>query len=461
MNIYQKVEILDAGAEGKAVARIGDRVVFVPFVVPGDVVDIEITRHRKQFWEGKALHLHTLSSKRTEPFCSHFGTCGGCRWQNMDYTWQLFYKQKQVSDQLERIGKFEEYELSPILPSALTRSYRNKLEFTFSGRGNALGFHLPGRFDTILDISTCHLQEDPSNAIRLAAKRYSQDQGHSFHDPRSHTGMLRNLLIRSTASGDVMIIVVIGEDRPDVAKGMLDVLAGMFPQICSGYYVINLKHNDAIQDLPFHLHCGSPWIHETMKAFDPGQPDVVFRIGPASFFQTNTTQAAILYRTVAGFGDFRGDEIVYDLYSGTGTISCYLARNVKQVIGIESVHPAVQDAIINAELNGIRNAVFIPGEVEKVLEPGFTRQYGIPDIIITDPPRAGMHPDAVQAIRDLSPRKVIYVSCNPATQARDMMMLRDQFTLVRCQPVDMFPHTHHVENVALLENTVRRISSTG
>ncbi|MFH1161180.1 MAG: 23S rRNA (uracil(1939)-C(5))-methyltransferase RlmD [bacterium] len=472
--VFEQVEIVDAGVEGKAVARIGERVIFVPFVVPGDVADIQVTKQRKQYWEGKAIRIHRFSPKRVDPFCLHFGTCGGCRWQNMDYSWQLFYKQKQVEDHLNRIGKFEGYELLPILPSIKTQYYRNKLEYTFSNRRwlvkedihneesgmtnestrmNALGFHIPGMFDRVLDIETCYLQEEPSNSIRLAVKKYALESGLAFYDVKNYTGFFRNLLIRTSSSGDLMVILVVGEDAAVATGAILDHLTELFPRLTSLYYVVNQKHNDSIQDLRFHLYKGLPWIHESMKAFHPADPDLKFRIGPTSFYQTNSFQAETLYRTVAQFGSFRGNEVVYDLYTGTGTIANYIARYVKHVVGIESGAPAVEDAAKNAELNGIQNVAFFTGEAEKILDSEFIHANGHPDVIVTDPPRAGMHEKVIRTILEIEPEKVVYVSCNSATQARDMALMKERFTLVKCQPVDMFPHTQHVENVALLERS--------
>jgi len=449
--IFEQVEILDAGAEGKSIARIGERVIFIPFVVPGDLVDIRIIKQRKKYWEGKPIRLHRFSGRRTDPFCTHFGTCGGCRWQNMDYSWQLFYKQKQVEDHLARIGKFTGYVLLPILPALKTKYYRNKLEYTFSNRMNVLGFHIPGMFDRVLDIDTCYLQEDPSNSIRLAVKKFALESGLSFYDVKNRSGFLRNLLIRSTSAGDMMVIMVIGEDNLEAIMPLLDHLAGSFPQVTSLYFVVNKKHNDTIQDLDLKLYKGFPWIQESMKPFHPADPDLIFRIGPTSFYQTNSLQAEFLYRTVAQFGNFKGNEVVYDLYSGIGTIAIYLARYVKQVIGIESVASAVSDARNNAELNGIQNTVFYSGAAEKILNREFTRENQRPSVIVTDPPRAGMHEKAIKAILEILPGKLIYVSCNSATQARDMALMTPHYTLVKCQPADMFPHTQHVENVSLME----------
>jgi len=445
--IFERVEILDAGSEGKAIARVNDMVIFVPFVVPGDIVDLKVGKTRKRYYEGRAIRFHRYSDKRVDPVCSHFGTCGGCKWQNMNYHDQLFYKQKQVEDNLQRIGKFKHFKLLPIIPSVKTTHYRNKLEYTFSnhrwltkedmgrrneeggmrkeegGRRNALGFHIPGMFDRVLDIETCYLQEEPSNSIRLALREYALANKLSFYDVRKWTGFLRNVLIRNSTTGD----------------------------ITSLYYVVNNKRNDSLADQTFIHYKGEPVITEVMPPFKEGDPELLFRIGPTSFYQTNSLQAERLYRTVAEFAEFMGDEKVYDLYTGTGTIANYIARYVRQVTGIESIEAAIRDAGLNSRINEINNTRFFSGEAEKLLDAGFIEANEKPDMIITDPPRSGMHERVVKAILDIAPEKVIYVSCNPATQARDMALMSERYDLVKCQPVDMFPHTQHVENVALLK----------
>ncbi|MBE0646162.1 MAG: 23S rRNA (uracil(1939)-C(5))-methyltransferase RlmD [Bacteroidales bacterium] len=469
--VYEKVFITDAGAEGKAVARIGDQVIFIPFAVPGDIVDVRVTKQRKQYLEGRVLKIHTKSDKRIDPICSHFGTCGGCRWQNMKYEEQLFYKQKQVDDHLKRIGKFTDFELLPILSSNQTTFYRNKLEYTFSnrrwftkdemipdekdkeepGRRNALGFHIPGMFDKVLDIQTCYLQQEPSNSIRLALKAYALENGISFYDVMTWTGFLRNVIIRTSMAGEIMVILVVRENKKEIILAILDHLLNLFPAITSLYYVVNQKKNDSLYDQEFVLYKGEPVIMERMQAFEEGDPDLSFRVGPSSFFQTNSEQAARLYHIAAEFADLRGDELVYDLYTGTGTIACYIARYVKEVIGIDTVEPAIRDAELNAKANEITNTRFFDGEVEKILNASFFKKHGKPDLIITDPPRSGMHEKSIIAILEALPEKIVYISCNSATQARDMQLLQDQYILVKCQPVDMFPHTHHVENIALLK----------
>lgn len=466
-NVIENITILDAGSEGKAIAKIGELVIFVPFVVPGDVVDIQLVRKKKSYLEGKAIRFHKYSEKRQEAFCEHFGTCGGCRWQNMKYEEQLYYKQKQVKDAIQRIGKIENANIRPILPSPESMYYRNKLEYSFSNHRwlttgnktetgrvddkemNALGFHIPLLFDKVLDINHCYLQADPSNAIRLEARKYALERNLSFYDVRIWKGFLRNLLIRTSVTGKVMVIFVFLTDENEEIRLLLEHMLSKFPEITSIYYVINGKKNDVITDLPFILYRGDPYITEKMITF-AGEKEVEFQIRPASFFQTNTIQAFYLYRKAGEYAGFTGDETVYDLYSGIGTISCFIAGTVKKVIGIESVPSAVEDARGNAQRNGISNISFFAGETEKILTPDFFEKQGKPDIIITDPPRAGMHEKVVKAILNAAPRKIVYISCNPATQARDIALMKEQYDLIECQPVDMFPHTQHVENIALL-----------
>ncbi|NQV02462.1 MAG: 23S rRNA (uracil(1939)-C(5))-methyltransferase RlmD [Bacteroidia bacterium] len=480
--VYEKVEIIDAGAEGKAVGRVRDRVVFVHFAVPGDIVDIQVTKKRKSYYEGKVIRYHTRSDKRVDPICDHFGTCGGCRWQNMRYEDQLFFKQKQVQDNLNRIGKFSDFELLSIIPSSHTTYYRNKLEYSFSnkkwltreelrmrdeeggmgneeggiekgeiGSRNALGFHIPGMFDKVLDINLCFLQQEPSNSIRLALKAYAIEKGLSFYDARKWTGFLRNVIIRTSTTGEIMVILIVRDDQPDEIIALLDHLGQLFPAITSLYYVVNQKKNDSLYDQEFILYKGEPVITERMIAFMEEDPELIFRIGPTSFYQTNSVQAAKLYHIAAEFANLQGNELVYDLYTGTGTIACYIARYVKEVVGVDTVEAAIKDAVQNTKTNGIKNTRFVSGEVEKILNANFVKKYGKPDLIITDPPRSGMHEKGINAILEMAPETVVYISCNPATQARDMALMKDHYTLVKCQPVDMFPHTQHVENIALLK----------
>jgi len=465
--ILEKAEILDAGSEGMAIAKVDDMVVFVPFVVPGDIVDIRIIRKKKSYAEGRAVFFHHYSERRTEPWCRNFGTCGGCRWQNMKYEDQLYFKQKQVSDNLIRIGKLVHPAIMCILPSPSITHYRNKLDFTFSnhrwltdddvtGEGkvadtNAVGFHVPGFWDKVGDLQECFHMPEPSNALRNAAREYALQNGLSFYDARKHTGFLRNLIVRITRNGGIMVILVVSGGKDEGLFPMLDYLAEQFTYLTSLYYIVNDKQNDTISDLDLHLYKGEPYITEEMAPFREGGKVVKFRIGPASFFQTNPAQAENLYRMAADFAGLHDDATVYDLYTGAGTIANYVAPYVKKVVGIESVAAAVEDAEANSALNGITNTVFFAGETEKILSPEFFQGQGRPDIVITDPPRSGMHEKVVKAILEAAPRRVVYVSCNPATQARDIAWMSEQYEFVHCRPVDMFPHTQHVENVALLQ----------
>ncbi len=456
---FEKVEIIDAGSEGKAVARVDNMVIFVPFVVPGDVVDIQVVRKKKSFFEGRAEKFYTYSDKRVKPECSHFGLCGGCRWQNMDYKEQLHYKQKQVSDNLERIGGLNLPEISPILASENIYHYRNKLEYSFSNRKwlvekpdpdnpqhqnrDGLGFHLPGMFDRILDIDTCYLQKDPSNAIRLAVRDFALENEYEFYDVKKWDGYLRNLIIRTSSTGDLMVIMVFRFVDHIKMPALLDHIAEKFPEITSLMYVINDKRNDDISDLEVKPYKGDSFIMEEMEGLK-------FKIGPKSFFQTNRDQALKLYNTVKEFAGLKGDEIVYDLYTGTGTIAAFVSRFAKKVIGLEYIAEAIDDARENSELNDISNTGFFAGDILRVLNDDFIKENGKPDVIITDPPRAGMHDKVVRQIMKIGPEKIVYVSCNPATQARDLAILTEQYSIERVQPVDMFPQTHHVENVVLL-----------
>ncbi len=456
--LFEKVEILDAGSEGKAVARVDNMVVFVPFVVPGDVVDIQVTRKKKTFFEGKATHFHHYSDLRIQPRCEHFGLCGGCKWQHLAYADQLRFKQKQVTDNFERIGRFDMPEVQPIMGSEEQYFYRNKLEFTFSNRKwlipeeftgtpdqnmNGLGFHLPNMFDRIIDISNCYLQPEPSNSIRTAIRAYSLERGFSFYDVRQHEGFMRNLIIRTASTGEVMVIVVVAEDRPNDLKDLLDMLVKEFPQINSLFYVLNTKHNDIINDLELKLYNGQPFITEEME-------DLKFRVGPLSFYQTNSQQAYRLYKVARDFAQLTGSEVLYDLYCGTGTITNFVARQAKKVTGIEYIPSAIEDARENSQLNNIENTVFYTGDIAKTLNEEFFEQNGRPDVVITDPPRAGMHPKVVEQLLAAAPQRIVYISCNPATQARDIALMADKYRVERIQPVDMFPQTHHVENVCLL-----------
>jgi 23S rRNA (uracil1939-C5)-methyltransferase len=463
------VEIIDAGTEGQSVGKVDDYVVFVKGAIPGDIVDVQITRKKHKFREGKAVNFHRYSDKRTTPVCEHFGTCGGCKWQNMQYSSQLQFKQNQVQNALVRIGKLDIPTIQPILPSAREYQYRNKLEFTFSnkkwltleqiadksldfsegagGNRNALGFHIPGMFDKVLDINTCHLQADPSNAIRLEVKKYAIENKLDFFDIREQTGLLRNIIIRTTSTGQIMVIVIFFKNEETAIQGLLGHLQKTFPAISSLQYVINQKGNDTIHDQEVHVFGGADAIYEQME-------HLRFRISPKSFYQTNSEQAFELYKIARNFAGLSGSEIVYDLYTGTGTIANFVAHQAKKVVGIEYVEAAIADARINSQLNEISNTAFFAGDMKDVLNDAFVSANGKPDVIITDPPRAGMHEDVVRKIASLAPHKIVYVSCNPGTQARDLVLLNDLYKVTRIQPVDMFPHTHHVENVVLLEKRI-------
>jgi 23S rRNA (uracil1939-C5)-methyltransferase len=465
--ILEKVEIVDAGAEGKAVGKVESRVVFIPYGIPGDVVDVQVTRKKSSFYEGRIVHFHKYSTDRIEPVCSHFGLCGGCRWQNMSYEKQLHFKQKQVKDHFDRIGKFEYPEIKPILASGNIFFYRNKLDYTFSNRKwfteprpgagenintNGLGFHLPGMFDRIIDIENCYLQPDPSNEIRLAVNAYALSRGWTYYDVKTWEGLLRNLIIRNTASGDFMVILVFRDNDEEIINELCGFVRDKFPAVTSLMYAVNPKKNDDISDLEIVLFHGDPYLIEELQAFNPYDPALKFKIGPVSFFQTNAAQASNLYRIAAEMAGFRGDETVYDLYSGTGTIACYVSKYVNKVVGLEYIESAVEDAFENASLNGISNVSFFAGDIAQILDKEFFDKNGRPDIIITDPPRNGMHEKVVNQILAARPEKVVYVSCNPATQARDIQLMSEFYKVTEVRPVDMFPHTQHVENVALLED---------
>jgi 23S rRNA (uracil1939-C5)-methyltransferase len=458
--LLERVKITDIGAEGNAIARVDNLVVFVPMLIPGDVVDIRVVRKRKKFLEGRVIRFHEYSSDRIEPRCSHFGICGGCKWQHLPYEKQLQYKEKQVRDNLTRIGKIELPPVNQIIGSSEQFMYRNKLEFTFSdkrwltteevnsdtviGKENAVGFHIPGLFDKVLDISECHLQPDPSNSIRNKVREYALENKLEFFDLKEQKGLLRNLLVRNTLSGDVMVIVVFFHEDVSKREGLLDFLSAEFPQITSLMYVINQKKNDSLNDQIPVLYRGNDHLVEEMEGLS-------FRIGPKSFYQTNTRQALQLYTITREFAGLTGTETVYDLYTGTGTIACFLAAKAGKVIGIEYIDEAVRDAVINSEINKIKNTSFFSGDMKDILSEDFIINNGRPDVIITDPPRAGMHEDVVRMIDKASPDRIVYVSCNPSTQARDIQLLAENYIVTRVQPVDMFPHTHHVENVVLLK----------
>lgn len=458
--LLEKVRIADIGSEGNALARVENMVVFVPMLIPGDVVDIQVIRKRKKFMEGRVVRFHEYSPDRIKPRCIHFGICGGCKWQHLPYPLQLKFKQKQVSDNLTRIGKIDLPEIDPIIGSPNHYLYRNKLEYTFSHkrwltneeiqsaneieRENALGFHIPGLFDKVLDVTECHLQPEPTNLIRNAVKAYAVENALEFFDLREQRGFLRNMIIRNNLDGDVMVIVIFFSEDREKREKLLDYILSQFPRVTSLMYIINGKKNDSFSDQEPILYKGEDHLFEKMGSLK-------FRIGPKSFYQTNTMQARALYDTALQFAGFKGDEIVYDLYTGTGTIANYIAPHVSKVIGIEYVEEAVRDAMINSELNNITNATFVSGDMKDILSDAFIEDNGRPDVIITDPPRAGMHEEVVKTILRASPEKIVYVSCNPATQARDIFLMSEGYDVKRIQPVDMFPHTHHVENVVLLE----------
>jgi len=462
---YEEIEITNAAAEGKCIARIEDKIIFVPFTAPGDIVDIQVIKKRKSYLEGRVTKFHTYSNLRNEPKCSHFGLCGGCKWQHLSYENQLLNKQQQVKDNFDRIAKVPIREELPIIGCEKEYYYRNKLEYTFSDRRwltnldapkeeggpqntAGLGFHLPGMFDKILDIEHCYLQQDPSNAIRLFIREYALEKEFSFYNARNHEGFLRNLLIRTSSSGDLMVIVVFNYDDMDIAD-MMKAIDKRFPEITSLMYVINEKKNDTIWDLEIRLFKGDPFLIEEMQKPN-SEEKLKFKVGPVSFYQTNPEQAYKLYSTAFDFAEFKGDELVYDLYTGTGTIADFIAGSVKKVVGIESVEQAIEDAKENSFLNNITNTEFYAGDMLKILTPEFITEHGKPDVIITDPPRAGMHEKVILQILEASPEKIVYVSCNPATQARDIALLGEKYNVIKTQAVDMFPQTHHVENVALL-----------
>jgi 23S rRNA (uracil1939-C5)-methyltransferase len=459
--VLEKVEISDIAAEGKAVARVNGKVVFVPFAAPGDVADIQLTKKKNSYAEGKATRFYQYSPLRVQPLCRHFGVCGGCKWQHLSYEEQLKYKQAQVTDALTHIGKLSVEETLPIIASKQTQYYRNKLEFTFSHKKwlteeqlhsqenvenmNGVGFHIPGMFDKVLDIETCYLQDDISNRIRHCIKNYClAHEGYPFFDLRNQEGFMRTLLIRtSSTTGEVMVIVVFFHEDKAKREALLAHLAETFPEITSLLYIINSKCNDTITDQEVNIFRGKDHIVEEME-------NLRYRIGPKSFYQTNSFQACELYNVVRDFAGLKGHESVYDLYTGTGTIANFISNRAKKVIGIEYVPEAIEDARLNASLNGVDNAFFFAGDMKDILTDEFIREQGRPDLIIADPPRAGMHEDVINAILSASPASIVYVSCNPATQARDLSLLCRQYTIKKVQPVDMFPHTHHVENVALL-----------
>ena len=461
--LLEGITITGVAAEGKAIAKVDNLVVFVPYVVPGDVADLQIRRKKHNYAEAEAVNIRRYSPLRATPFCQHYGVCGGCQWQVLPYPEQLKYKQQQVVDNLTRIGKVELPEISPILGSEQIQGYRNKLEYTFSNKRwltreevarnvtydqmNAVGFHIPGAFDKVLAIEKCWLQDDISNRIRNAIRDYAYDHQYTFINLRTHEGMLRNLIIRTASTNQLMVIVVAQiktEEEMASFKSLLQYVADSFPEITSLLYVVNNKVNDSIGDLDVHTFKGQSYILEEMEGLR-------FKVGPKSFYQTNSRQAYHLYQVARQFAGLTGNELVYDLYTGTGTIANFVSRQARRVIGIEYVPEAIEDARMNSEFNGIDNTLFFAGDMKDILTADFIHEHGAPDVIITDPPRAGMHPDVVNVILQAAPRRIVYVSCNPATQARDLQLLDAKYSVKAVQPVDMFPHTYHVENVVLLE----------
>lgn len=459
--VFENVAIIDAGAKGVSVAKAPEgQVIFVPNVVPGDVVDVKTFKKRKSYFEGKAIRFHQYSPDRVEPVCQHFGDCGGCKWQNMTYEKQLFYKNQEVYNNLKRIGKVELPEFEPILGSKKQFFYRNKMEFSFSdsrwitekeiaeieniNRENALGFHIPKMWDKILDIEKCHLQQDPSNDIRNEIKRFATENALTFFNARNQSGLLRTLMIRTTSIGEIMVLIQFFEDDPKKRELLLNFVADHFPEITSLQYVVNSKGNDTIYDQDVILYKGRDYILEEMEGLS-------FSINAKSFYQTNSEQAYELYKITRDFAGLTGNELVYDLYTGTGTIAQFVSKQAKKVVGVEAVPAAIEDAKVNAKRNNITNCEFFVGDMKNVFNDEFISTHGHPDVIITDPPRDGMHKDVVEQILKIAPQKVVYVSCNSATQARDLALMDEQYKVTRVRPVDMFPQTHHVENVVLLE----------
>ncbi|RAJ85594.1 23S rRNA (uracil1939-C5)-methyltransferase [Chitinophaga dinghuensis] len=465
--VLEKVPVTAYAAEGKALARQDGKVIFIEGgVVPGDVVDVRLSKNKKDWAEGKAIHFHSYSDKRVTPFCAHFGTCGGCKWQMMPYSLQLEYKQQQVADHLQRIGKLVLPEMSPILGSAHTEHYRNKLEFTFSNKAYltneeiqanngeipvrpALGFHVPKLFDKVLDINTCYLMQEPVNLIRNTIRDYAIAHDLTFYDIRLQEGWLRNLVVRLCTTGEIMVNLVIHHEDKANRIALLDHLLQTVPAITTVLYTINPKKNDSIFDLDPKVYFGKGYAEEKLE-------DFIFKIGPKSFFQTNTYQGEVLYKVTRDFAELTGSEIVYDLYCGTGSIGIFVSRQAKKVVGIELIKEAIDDARENAAMNNVNNAEFYAGDVVDICDDAFFAHHGQPDVIITDPPRAGMHEKLVNKLLEIAAPKIVYVSCNPATQARDLALLDDMYTVEKVQPVDMFPHTHHIENVVLLKKRANK-----
>lgn len=455
----ENIEIVDVAAEGNSIAKIDGMVVFIPYGAPGDIADVKLDRKKHSYAEGHIAKLNTPSPLRVNPVCEHFGVCGGCRWQHLPYSFQIKAKQQQVKDALDRIAKVPYPEISPILGSEAIYGYRNKMEYTFSNKSwltfeqlksgeefpdrDAAGFHIPGAFDKVLDIKKCHLQDELGNRLRLFVKQYAKENGLPFYDIKQQQGLVRTMMIRIASTGETMVVMVFGQDDKKAIAGMLDAIRHEFSELTSLMYVVNLKVNDTIADQDVLLHSGKPYIVEEMEGLK-------FRVGPKSFYQTNSRQAFMLYKVARNFAELTGDELVYDLYTGTGTIANFLSGRANKVIGIEYVEDAIRDAKINSEVNGISNTQFFAGDMKDVLTDEFIAEHGRPQVMIVDPPRAGMHTDVVNVILNAQPERIVYVSCNPATQARDLQLLDSKYRIDAVQPVDMFPHTHHVENVVKL-----------
>jgi len=459
--VFKNIKVIDAGAKGKAVAKAEDgRVIFLNNAVPGDVVDIETFKQRKAYYEGTAIAFHKLSALRTEPKCQYFGTCGGCKWQHMDYQFQLEFKEKEVTNNLKRLGHLDLPEVSAIIGSKDIYYYRNKMEFSFSDSRwltraeidsntvikdrNALGFHIPGMWDKIIDIEHCWLQKEPSNTIRNAIRTFAVAEKLPFFNARHKTGLLRTLMIRTSSTGELMVLVQFFENAKEQIQLLMEFLKASFPEITSLLYVINSKANDTLYDQDVHCYAGRSYIFEAMEGLK-------FKINAKSFYQTNSDQAYELYKVAREFADLKGQELVYDLYTGTGTIAQFVAKKAAKVVGVEAVPEAIEAAKENAELNNITNASFYVGDMKQIFNDGFIAEHGLPDVVITDPPREGMHKDVVEQLLKINPEKIVYVSCNSATQARDLALMQGQYQITKVQPVDMFPQTHHVENVVLLE----------
>lgn len=465
--VLENLQVIGYAAGGKSIAKVEGKVIFIEGAVPGDLVDVRLSKNKKDWAEGKVMRVHTYSSERTDPFCKHFGICGGCKWQMLPYEKQLEFKSQEVEQQMKRIGKVTIPEMQPIAGAKETKYYRNKLEFTFSSKKYftdeeigaldmpdegprglpalpALGFHVPGSFDKVIDVDECFLQAEPSNAIRNGIRAYALRQGYSFYDIRNHKGMLRNLMVRLCTTGDLMLNLVFGEDDEKARVDMMEYIKSSFPAVTALYYTINRKFNDSLGDQHPVLYHGNAFVVEQLGGLK-------FKVGPKSFFQTNSTQAEQLYGITKAFAELKGTEIVYDLYCGTGSIGIFVSDKAAKVIGVEVISEAIDDAHENAKMNGIENALFYAGDVADVCNESFFSTHGRPDVIITDPPRAGMHEKLVQQILTMEAPLVVYVSCNPATQARDLQLLAEKYEVTAIRPVDMFPHTHHIENVVQLK----------